>query len=119
VYECVLAAEETKKPLIVLSHHAPLTMNTSNPAYEGDPLSCTHSTDLSALMKPCVKLWAFGHTHWRTDYMFRGVRIYSNPRGYGNSKEPYPVDFSKTATVRENYKIILTLGGFVRITKLS
>ena len=99
VFDCVTAAEEAKKPVIILSHHAPMTLNTSNPIYNGDRLNCTHSTDLSTLMKPYVKLWAFGHTHWPTDYMCEQTRIYSNPRGYNDGTDPCSENYDPSAVV--------------------
>lgn len=86
LYESILAAEKEGTRVIVLTHHAPLTVNTSHPKYEKDrerALNFVFSSEQSGLMKPNVLLWAFGHTHWPTDFMFRHTRVYSNPHGYG------------------------------------
>lgn len=74
--------------VIILTHHAPLTHGTSSPMYSTSSTQCCYSTDLSDLFKPCVKLWAFGHTHWNCDFVYNNVRVVSNPRGYINESVP-------------------------------
>lgn len=73
---------DTKKPLIVLTHYAPLTKKTSNPMYEVPDRALNHAfaTDLSHLVRQC-KMWCFGHTHWNADFVFEDCRVVSNPRG--------------------------------------
>lgn len=73
-------------PLVVLSHHAPLLHQTSPIEFERDrnrALNWSFASDLSGLFRPHVKLWAFGHTHWPADFVFRTTRVISNPHGYG------------------------------------
>jgi len=84
IEKCIHAAEQANKPVIVLTHHAPLHEGTSDPVYEIDH---TASTDLSPLFRPNVRLWAFGHTHHNADFMYNNTRVYSNPRGYGPDKD--------------------------------
>ena len=67
-------------PTVVLTHHAPLLVGTSDPMY-GDSAE-GFATDLSHLFEPHVKLWAFGHTHYPCDFMYKGTRVVSNPMGY-------------------------------------
>jgi hypothetical protein len=91
---------KSELPVIVLTHHAPLMKGTSNPIYEipHRAMTSAFATDLSGLFKPHVKLWAFGHTHWNADFMFRRTRVYSNPRGYSNT-DPCCADYSADKTV--------------------
>lgn len=84
IEQCVVAADEAKMPVVVLTHHAPLHEGTSDPVYEVDSSA---STDLSYLFSPCIKLWAFGHTHYSCDFVYRSTRVYSNPRGYDEDSE--------------------------------
>jgi predicted phosphodiesterase len=74
--------------VIILSHHAPLrncdSYLTSSAEFTNDITSYAYATDLSALFRPNVKLWAFGHTHYPCDFQFQGTRVVSNPRGYYN-----------------------------------
>lgn len=75
-------------PLIVLTHHAPLTQGTSSPRFELDrerALNSAFASHQAGLFHPRVKLWAFGHTHWHADFMYRTTRVVSNPHGYGHS----------------------------------
>jgi hypothetical protein len=71
-------------PVVVLTHHAPLCHGTSDPRYEVPErtINKTFASDQLALMGHPIKLWAFGHTHWRTDLQIRSTRVYSNPYGY-------------------------------------
>jgi len=89
-----LHKEITSRPtekLLVLTHHAPLTKGTSAPQYElpGRLINHGFSTDLSALMKPQVKTWVFGHTHHACDFYRDKTRIVSNPLGYHRGEAAY------------------------------
>lgn len=85
------AADES--PLVVLTHHAPLMQGTSDPQYRNQDTKYAFASDCSGLMKPQVKVWAFGHTHWACDFRFRDTRILSNPLGYATPT--YPEDSVK------------------------
>lgn len=84
---------ESKLPVVVLTHHAPLMKGTSDPKYENssdpDTKLTNHgfATNLESLMKPNLFFWGFGHTHWCCDFTHRNVRIYSNPRGYDTDEK--------------------------------
>jgi predicted phosphodiesterase len=71
-------------PTVVLTHHAPLAKGTSHPRHEeyDNHTNRAFATDLSTLMRPQVRLWAFGHTHYPCDFQYQGVRVVSNPHGY-------------------------------------
>jgi hypothetical protein len=82
-----IARDEPEREVIVFTHHAPTIRGTAEPKYEGGATNSAFSTELTG--ETCwtsgkVKLWAFGHTHWSCDFERNGVRVYSNPRGYGN-----------------------------------
>ncbi|EPQ55902.1 hypothetical protein GLOTRDRAFT_93427 [Gloeophyllum trabeum ATCC 11539] len=81
-------AANTARRIIVLTHHAPLLLGTSDPAYypstfDGVRSLPGYATDLSQqpCWHPAVALWAFGHTHWCCDFVRDGVRVYANQRG--------------------------------------
>jgi len=74
---------DSGKEILVVTHHAPCTQNTSSPADTVSAWSTAFSTDLlqeSSLTG--VQCWIFGHTHYTTDVMKSGVRVISNQRGY-------------------------------------
>ena len=76
---------ELAKPFVgstvVVTHHLPHS-NSVHAKYRGDPLNPSFASDLSALLRPPVKLWIHGHTHESMDYEVDGTRIVCNPRGY-------------------------------------
>jgi len=95
--ELAIAARE-HKTVLVMTHHAPLMRGTSDPAYEnvkGRAINHAFATDLSALIKPPVHTWVFGHTHWTADFRFGETRILANPRGYGNTSSECRYDPKK------------------------
>jgi len=82
---------KTKEParrIIILTHHAPTFQNTSAPQYRNSPVASAFATEMTD--SPCwgspVVAWAFGHTHFNTDFMLKGVRVVSNQRGYEGSE---------------------------------
>ena len=82
--------DELQRKVIVMTHHAPTVEGTSKPTYSGSAISSAFSTEL--LGHPDwdmaqVKMWLSGHTHWPCDFMRKGVRVVSNPRGYRNAGE--------------------------------
>jgi len=87
-------ASHPQQPTMVLSHHAPLVRGTSAPAYErpGRAVSRAFATDLSSLIvaHPQLRLWGFGHTHWRCQFQFHHCTIVSHPRGYSYTQKVDP-----------------------------
>ncbi|KAK8146218.1 hypothetical protein G3M48_003438 [Beauveria asiatica] len=80
-----LAAAELQKPrnLLVVTHHAPCLEGTSHPDHAENPWSSAFATDMLASGDwRLVKTWVFGHTHYSTDVLRKGVRIVANQRGY-------------------------------------
>jgi phosphoribosyl 1,2-cyclic phosphodiesterase len=51
-----------RKEAIVLTHHAPTFVKTSDPRNSGSALSNAFATNLRFLMGPTVPLWCSGHT---------------------------------------------------------
>jgi len=66
---------------VVITHHLP-HLNSVHEKYRGDLLNPCFASDLSALLRPPVKLWIHGHTHESMDYEIGGTRVVCNPRGY-------------------------------------
>ena len=70
------------KKVIVLSHHAPIANNTIAPKFEHDRLNVAYVNNLNELLTEPIVLWAYGHTHYATNFDVNGVKIVSNPLGY-------------------------------------
>jgi|UniRef100_A0A6C0IX57 predicted phosphodiesterase len=71
-------------PIIVLTHHAPYHIGTSDERFSNGPLQCCYSTDLSPLFHRPIIAWAYGHTHYPFDKKIGTIRLASNPYGYPN-----------------------------------
>ncbi|KAF2759373.1 ser/Thr protein phosphatase superfamily [Pseudovirgaria hyperparasitica] len=69
---------------LVVTHHAPSMCGTSHPNHEQNPWSSAFATDLISDREAWrnVGVWIFGHTHYTTDFVRSGVRLFSNQRGY-------------------------------------
>lgn len=87
----------------VLSHHAPSVSGCSKPEYEAAKDAVIHAfcTDLSAIYRPesCLRLWAYGHTHYNNDRLDEGTRLVANQRGYkdkveGNYKSIFAIEIA-------------------------
>lgn len=76
------------KPCIILTHHAPLTIGSSEPTYFGSKANQGFCSDLSGIMNDKIPLFCYGHTHWPQDMVVKGTRVISNPRGYIHEKSP-------------------------------
>lgn len=75
---------------LVLTHHAPTFKRTSNPVHDGSPIGSAFATDLEWLLQTGkIHTWAFGHTHFNTDYMNNGVRIVANQFGYVQMEQAF------------------------------
>lgn len=76
-------AEQGKRRLLVVTHHAPCIEGTSKPEYVTNPWTCAFATDLLDNEEwKVVKTWIFGHTHYSTDFLNKGIRLVANQRGY-------------------------------------
>lgn len=71
---------------MVITHHAPLTRDTSKPTDENSPWSPALGTDLLGKNPgSClddVHWWIFGHTRYFTEFSKATVKLVSNQRGY-------------------------------------
>ncbi|KAK2629913.1 hypothetical protein QTJ16_000733 [Diplocarpon rosae] len=70
--------------LLVATHHAPCIEDTSRPEHVANPWTAAFATDI--LQQPGawngVGTWVFGHTHYSTEFLRKGIRIIANQRGY-------------------------------------
>ncbi|KAL2849596.1 putative calcineurin-like phosphoesterase [Aspergillus pseudoustus] len=78
--------EEGDRKIVVITHHAPMTKQTSAPQHKDSPVASAFGSDLLASRKmkewEGVQLWVYGHTHFSTDFEKSGIRVVSNQRGY-------------------------------------
>ena len=76
------------RKILVVTHHAPSTTGTSDPAHQGNAWSSVFGTDLLRAENrkrsglDTVQAWVFGHTHYCTDTMSGGVGLLASQRGY-------------------------------------
>lgn len=82
IAEQILNARNNKKELIVVTHHAPLTTNTSDPKYAVNCLNNAFATDLMELLCYPIKLWVYGHTHYNNMQKIGSLILTCNQRGY-------------------------------------
>ena len=75
-------------PIIVVTHHAPLTKNVSSFKYESDAnrnltnyAFCSNQSRMFELL-PKGSWWIFGHTHHRTKFIYQDVNVTTNAIGY-------------------------------------
>jgi predicted MPP superfamily phosphohydrolase len=90
------------KPLIILTHHAPSFKNTSSKRYEGLPTNCAFATDLEYLFNDKIKLWGYGHTHYCNKQNINGTLLVSNQYGYASACEH--INFSYDSAYELNKK---------------
>ena len=81
-------AAAAKATAIVLTHHMPIMKPTYN-ILTHDP---AYMSDCSALFAKPLVFWAFGHIHEKIDMNVRGVRFYSNCKGYPYQKTCFSHD---------------------------
>lgn len=74
----------TNKPLVIVTHHAPIRETTSDPVYQGTKLNHAFANDLDDVLLdlPPGSIWIHGHTHWSHDDIVNDVRVVSNQYGY-------------------------------------
>lgn len=89
-----LEAKRKKQQMVVLTHHAPTLVNSSDPKFAESPISIAFSSNLDHLMGrglanpySAIHTWAFGHTHWCCDQHINGVHVVSNQYGYAGAVE--------------------------------
>lgn len=83
-----IAEREPERKIIVLTHHSPTTSaDAVDPAHAKSKISSGFASDLSGELcwtSSCVRVWAFGHTHFNCDFVESGSgkRVVANQRGY-------------------------------------
>ncbi|PNS16344.1 hypothetical protein CAC42_6451 [Sphaceloma murrayae] len=77
-----ISRTEPKRRVLIVTHHAPRMQNTSAPQHTGSAWNCAFATDLLEEKWDGVQTWVFGHTHYSTDFRYRGIRVLANQRGY-------------------------------------
>ena len=77
-----LGKRDQPRIILVVTHHAPSLRKTSSPQHENNPGSCAFGTDLLSHTAVGVKVWVFGHTHYTTEFVYRGTNVVSNQREY-------------------------------------
>lgn len=81
-------ATKKQKPLIVLTHHAPLM--EMNDDYINSSTASGYATDLSYLFKAPILTWICGHTHRNVSIIKNNIRCYANCYGYPGEYMPHP-----------------------------
>jgi hypothetical protein len=72
----------SRRSILIVTHHAPCVAGTSSPQYAGNPCTCAFATDILGDGDwTGVKTWVHGHTHFTTEFEIRGVKVVSNQRG--------------------------------------
>lgn len=78
----------SKKPTIVLSHHAPSIMSVAK-EFLRDPLTPAFASSLEPnILEYEPLLWVHGHMHHSSDYQIGKTRVICNPRGYPDEPSP-------------------------------
>lgn len=86
--------QELDKPFdgktVVVTHHAPALDHVADdlPAH----LIAAYANDWPELLCK-ADLWIYGHTHIAADFLKRGCRVVSNPRGYPKQQTGFDPDF--------------------------
>lgn len=81
------AREGRERRLLVATHHAPSLEGTSRPKDAGNPWSAAFASNVldreggDGWGEEGVQVWAYGHTHYCTDFRKSGVRLVANQRG--------------------------------------
>ena len=70
---------ESTKPVIVLTHHAPMMKKDVSPDCLTLACQTAFGTSLTEMFDPKVKLWCFGQEHWTCDLVYNKTRVVSNP----------------------------------------
>lgn len=94
-------AQESGKPKVVVSHHAPchMSIHQNYRGYHDIPMNDGYYTELTGHFTPDLKLWFHGHTHNSFDYEVENTRVICNPRGYAPNDLNREYDESKTFSI--------------------
>mmetsp|Transcript_18088 Transcript_18088/g.51032 ORF Transcript_18088/g.51032 Transcript_18088/m.51032 type:complete len:299 (-) Transcript_18088:256-1152(-) len=78
----ITKAKDRDETVVVLTHHAPTFHNTASPQHQNSPIQSAFATDLEHLLRPPVRAWVFGHTHYNHPTYHNDVLVTSNQVGY-------------------------------------
>jgi len=73
--------QESDRPVVVLTHHAPSFESSPRPVERSSAGFCSADEDLM-LDFPQIRLWCHGHLHSPSDYVRNGTRVRCRPHGY-------------------------------------
>ena len=90
--ETIIADSEAHMPIVVITHHIPLTCLTHE-RYRIPEYELYHqwfSVDLDLLIQPhkSIRLWIYGHTHAPSVQEVNGIIFACNPTGYKGENTP-------------------------------
>ncbi|KAL6790872.1 hypothetical protein J3E68DRAFT_411546 [Trichoderma sp. SZMC 28012] len=89
--------QNNSRQVVIATHHAPCLQGTSKPADTNSPWTPAFATDLVTKGNwGNVTCWIFGHTHYSTDFRYKGIRLLANQRGY-----VFPNEKVKSKTKRD------------------
>lgn len=74
--------------IVVLSHHAPVSYNTSHPRFDNNKTNCAFSNNIDEKTLNKIDYWLYGHTHYNNkNNMFKNghTTFISNQYGYPKS----------------------------------
>lgn len=104
--EQVAATQQSRRTVLVVTHHVPTVEGTSRPKYASSPWASAFATELivpesedgaGAKSWDGVSAWIYGHTHYSNDFVRGGVRLVANQRGYVFPPNPNIVKAEETA----------------------
>jgi len=77
----IASASASSDPLLVVTHMAP-SLITMNPKFEGEITNAAFHNAFDHLLRPPVRAWIHGHTHWCTQQQVNGIPLLTHQRGY-------------------------------------
>ncbi len=86
---------------IIVTHHAPSFRSINTSRYGVDSMNDGYATEILKYF-PDKLTWIHGHTHHCVDYVYKGIRVLSNQRGYVNYEEVAQFDPEKIIEINNN-----------------
>jgi predicted phosphodiesterase len=94
-FECLKEElDASTKPLIVLSHHAPLP-ECNGIGFENSQYTSAFINHAEEFMKPPMVAWLYGHTHQNMSFVKNGIYIGTNAWGYDKERMRAPYELGK------------------------
>ena len=75
-------AQHPSKKIVLITHHVPITHETSAPEYEGQPGNEAFATEITLKDESNIVLWICGHTHHNFRIKRGTYEVVSNQLGY-------------------------------------